>query len=57
MPRQRISDLGSVGLLSDLVPSMAPPAAWTGMINCTTNDNSIQSVRGERKLFVPIRTG
>lgn len=51
MPRQRISDLGSVGLLSDLVPSMAPPAAWTGMINCTTNDNSIQSVRGERKLF------
>jgi hypothetical protein len=51
MPRQRIADLGSVGLLSDMVPSLAPPAAWTSMINCATNDNSLQSARGERKLF------
>jgi hypothetical protein len=51
MPRQRIPDLGSVGLLSDMIPSLTPPAAWTNMINCSTNDGSIQSARGERKLF------
>ncbi len=49
--RQRIPDLGSVGWLSDMVPSLAPPAAWTNLINVTTNDGAIGSVRGERKLL------
>lgn len=51
MPRLRIPDLGSVGMISDIIPSLAPPAAWTNLINCSTNDNSIGSMRGERRLF------
>lgn len=49
--RQRIPDLGSIGWLSDVIPSLAPPAAWTNMVNVSTNDGAIGSVRGERKLL------
>jgi len=51
MARQKIAELGSIGLLSDMIPSLTPPAAWTNLINCATNDGSIQSSSGERKLF------
>jgi hypothetical protein len=51
MPRQRIAGLGSIGFLSDMIPSLAPPEAWTNLINCITTDGAIGSVRGERKLF------
>jgi hypothetical protein len=51
MPRQRVEQLGAIGLMPDPVPSSIPQNAWTSLVNVTTNDGSLRSVRGERKLF------
>jgi hypothetical protein len=51
MPRQRLQNLGRYGLVSDLIPSQAPPEAWTSLYNVMCEDGALRSVKGERKLF------
>lgn len=51
MPRQRIENLGGVGLNTDVLPYALPPNAWTDLFNVVTQDGAIRSVVGERKLF------
>jgi hypothetical protein len=51
MPRQRIPGLGTVGLNTDIHPSLLPPETWTRFYNVQTQDGSVRSAIGERKLF------
>jgi hypothetical protein len=51
MPRQRIEGLGTIGLNTDVQPYALPPAAWTQMSNCQTEDGKLRSIIGEQKLF------
>ena len=51
MPRQRIDQLGGVGLMADPIPSTLAPNAWTSLRNVATDNGALRSVRGETKLF------
>jgi hypothetical protein len=51
MPRQRIDNLGKIGLNTDVSPYDLPPQAWTRLFNCVTQDGALRSAPGERKLF------
>jgi hypothetical protein len=49
--RARFEKLGSVGLNTDIAPTLLPPGAWTSLYNISTEDGSIRSAYGDRKLF------
>ena len=51
MPRQRIDQMGGVGLNTDLSPTSLPLNAWTDLFNVVCEDGKLRSVRGERRLF------
>lgn len=51
MPRQRIDNLGAVGLNTDVHPTQLPAQAWTALSDVTTQDGSLRSAPGETKLF------
>ena len=53
--RIRFEKLGSVGLNTDIAPTLLPPEVWTSLYNVSTEDGSIRSAFGERKLFDTIK--
>jgi hypothetical protein len=54
--RQRYAGLGSVGLNTDVQPSLLDEAAWTVLDNVACEDGSLRSTYGElRKYELPVR--
>jgi hypothetical protein len=54
--RQRFAGLGSIGLNTDVQPSLLDEAAWTVLDNVACEDGSLRSTYGElRKYELPVR--
>jgi hypothetical protein len=51
MPRQRIEAIGSIGLNTDVPPTLLPPQAVTTLRNVVTSDGALRSGSAFKKLF------
>lgn len=48
--RQRIDNLGAIGLNSDVAPTLLPPNACTRLLNCVPREGALQNAPGETKI-------
>jgi len=51
MPRERIANLGEVGLNTDVAPTLLPANVVNGLYNVLPINGSLETARGELKLF------
>ena len=51
MPRERIANLGEIGLNTDIAPTLQPANTVNGLYNVLPVNGSLETVRGELKLF------
>lgn len=51
MTRERIDNLGAIGLVGESVNSLLPPRAWNTLRNVLTERGALISAPGERRLF------
>ena len=51
MPRERIANLGEVGLNTDVAPTLLPANVVTGLNNVVPVNGSLETARGELRLF------
>ena len=56
MPMLTVTDVGSIGVVTDVDPVLLPPNAWTGAANVRFADNEAQKITGHSSVATPTVT-